>query len=212
VGQTKSLLIGAEPKQQLIGLDLIDFVMVESGLPLSTQISSKDFITFILNLLKSKSSSDVQFKILTLIKKWGIRFEAQRDILPNFYETYASLKNSKVVFPDNLDSTYYQYLNSSVIVEKSEDKNEYPDFSNFSINQQQVSQIHAEEKISKVSPTTEIIKNKDQNIKQEKKLENNYGNVCLDLNPDNYPKKFKKFVSELITLLNYISLSNVSNF
>jgi hypothetical protein len=198
---------------QLIGLDLIDYVMVECGLPLSTQISSKDFITFILNLLKSKSSSEVQFKILTLIKKWGIRFESQRDILPNFYETYASLKNSKVVFPDNLDSTYYKYLNSPIIIDKIDNNNDYPDFSNFSINQQKNDQYKEEENLFKNSHSKEknqTIKNTDQNIKQEKKLENNYGNVCLDLNPDNYPKKYKKFVSELITLLNYISLSNVS--
>jgi hypothetical protein len=37
---------------------------------------------------------------------------------------------------------------------------------------------------------------------------NNYGDICLDLNPDNYPKKYRKFVTELITLLNYISISN----
>ena len=39
-------------------------------------------------------------------------------------------------------------------------------------------------------------------------LENNYGNVCLDLDADKYPKKFKKFVNELLTLLNYITLAN----
>ena len=130
-----------------------------------------------------------------MTKKWGIRFESKRDILPNFYETYISLKNSKVVFPENLESTYYQYLNSPL------NKNEFPNFSNFSISDK-----------SKQNNTNNQNNNtghKEENV-FSKKQENNYGNVCLDLDPDNYPKKYKKFVSELVTLLNYITLSNVS--
>ncbi len=86
-----------------MALDLIDYIVTECGLPLHNQISSKDFITFLLTLLKTKDSPEVQFKILSLIKKWGIRFEAKKDILPNFYETYNSLKNSGVIFPDNTE-------------------------------------------------------------------------------------------------------------
>jgi hypothetical protein len=40
-------------------------------------------------------------------------------------------------------------------------------------------------------------------------FENNYGDICLDLEPEKYPKKYKKFLNELITLLNSISISNV---
>lgn len=45
----------------------------------------------------------VSQKILYLIKKWGMRFESQKDIIPNFYETYNALKNSGVVFPNNME-------------------------------------------------------------------------------------------------------------
>ena len=38
-----------------------------------------------------------------------------------------------------------------------------------------------------------------------------YGNVQLDLNPDNYPKKYKKFVPELTILIDNIKLANVSS-
>jgi hypothetical protein len=89
--------------QKLLALDLIDYVVVECNLPLHNQISSKDFITFMLTLLKTKDSPEVQFKILMLIKKWGLRFETKRDILPNFFETFNSLKNSGVIFPDNIE-------------------------------------------------------------------------------------------------------------
>lgn len=39
---------------------------------------------------------------------------------------------------------------------------------------------------------------------------NNYGDIALDLNADNYPKKFKKFVGELTILLDNMTLANVS--
>jgi hypothetical protein len=54
-------------------------------------------------MLKNKDSPDVQFKILSLIKKWGLRFETKKDILPNFYETYNTLKINKVVFPEKIE-------------------------------------------------------------------------------------------------------------
>ena len=180
------------PNQQVLALDLLDYVVVECGLTLHTQVSSKDFITFMLTLLKTKDSTSVQFKILTLIKKWGIRFENKRDILPNFYETFNSLKKNNVIFPDNLESTYYPYLKAKEVIKAPvvKEENLFPDFSNLKISEN--------EKKGNIS-----------NISKKEEENNNYGDVRLDLNPDNYPKKYKKFVSELLTLLNYIALSNV---
>jgi hypothetical protein len=63
-----------------------------------------------------------------------------------------------------------------------------------------------------VITNTNIVKNTTTTTKTtstQPKLQNNYGNVCLDLNPDNYPKKYRKFVGELVTLLNYVALANV---
>lgn len=93
----------SKPHEQLIALDLIDYVVDVCNLPLHNQISSKDFITFLLTLLKSKEFPELQYKILSLIKKWGMKFENKRDILPNFFETYNSLRNNKVVFPDKIE-------------------------------------------------------------------------------------------------------------
>ena len=50
------------------------------------------------------------------------------------------------------------------------------------------------------------IQGKNNNMRN---FENNYGDICLDLEPEKYPKKYKKFLNELITLLNSISISNV---
>lgn len=84
-------------------MDLLDFLMTEGNLPLHNQVNSKDFITLLLTMLKNKDSPEVQFKILSLIKKWGVRFESKRDVLPNFYETYNTLRNNKVVFPEKIE-------------------------------------------------------------------------------------------------------------
>jgi len=77
--------------------------MTEGNLPLHNQVNSKDFITNLTSLLKNKDSPEVQFKILSLLKKWGIRFENKRDILPNFYEIFTTLKKNKVVFPEKVE-------------------------------------------------------------------------------------------------------------
>ena len=88
---------------KLLAIDLIDYLVDEGKSPFHTQIASKDFLTFIISLLKIKDFPELQMKILYLIKKWGQRFESQKDILPNFYETYISLRNSNVVFPEKME-------------------------------------------------------------------------------------------------------------
>ena len=80
-------------------LNLLDFIMDNSTLVLHTQIASKNFMSSLLRLLKLNERPEIQRKTLVLIEKWGIRFEKQKDILPNFSETYKSLKESGIVFP-----------------------------------------------------------------------------------------------------------------
>jgi hypothetical protein len=77
--------------------------MVECNLPLHTQVASKDFMTFLISLLKTQDSSELQFKVFYLIKEWGLRFESKKDVLPNFFECYNSLLKGGVVFPDKLE-------------------------------------------------------------------------------------------------------------
>ena len=66
--------------------------MDEGKIPVWTQISSKDFLTGLIGLIKTRDTPEVQIKILYLVKKWGIKFEKDKEILPNFLEIYKSLK------------------------------------------------------------------------------------------------------------------------
>ena len=119
----------------------------------------------LLRLLKLNERPEIQRKTLVLIEKWGIRFEKQKDILPNFSETYKSLKESGIVFP--LDK---------VIKSKSDNENI----------------IHSSE---------------EENDKEFDYTGNNYGDIKLDLNPDDYPL-YDDYVQELQNVLDFIMLLN----
>ena len=80
-------------------LNVLEFVMDNGNLILSTQISSKTFLSSLLHLLKCNEHPDIQCKVLFLIEKWGIKYQNQKDVLPNFTETYIALKQNGVVFP-----------------------------------------------------------------------------------------------------------------
>ena len=88
---------------ELISLDIIDYVVQEGKIPIHTVISSKDFLSNLISVLRLRDAPEVQVKILFLIQKWGQRFENQKDILPNFSETYKTLKNNNVIFPENYE-------------------------------------------------------------------------------------------------------------
>ncbi len=84
-----------------LALDIVDYAVAEGKVPIHTVISSKDFLSNLISVLRLRDAPDVQVKILYLIKKWGERFESQKDIIPNFTETYKTLKNNNVTFPEN---------------------------------------------------------------------------------------------------------------
>lgn len=146
-------------------LNLLDFIMDNSTLVLHTKIASKNFMSSLLRLLKLNERPEIQRKTLVLIEKLGIRFEKQKDILPNFSEIYKSLKESGIVFP--LDK---------VIKSKSDNENI----------------IHSSE---------------EENDKEFDYTGNNYGDIKLDLNPDDYPL-YDDYVQELQNVLDFIMLLN----
>jgi hypothetical protein len=86
---------------ELLALDILDFAVQEGKVPVHSVISSKDFLSNLISVLRLRDAPEVQVKILYLIQKWGIRFETQKDIIPNFTETYRTLKNNNVIFPEN---------------------------------------------------------------------------------------------------------------
>lgn len=77
---------------------MLDYLVDEGSQNLYSTIGQRSFMSFIILILKSKESPEQQRKILGLIGKWGERFENQRDIVPNYYEMYNSLKKSGINF------------------------------------------------------------------------------------------------------------------
>jgi hypothetical protein len=153
----------------------MDFSLQEFQL----QVSGKPFISSLLNLLKNaKDSKLLQIKVLELIQKWGLKFESQKDIMPNFYETYKVLKDKGCEFPkeNKYINTYKQYINI-----KEPLKND-----NALSQEQNLIKLH----------------------QQSKKKINNYGKHYLNLNPKIYPTKLQQIVGELPGLLEYVLLDN----
>lgn len=187
---------------QMLSLDILDFIIAEGKAPTWTQISSKHFLTNLISLLKTRDAPEVQEKILYLIQKWGVRFESQKEILPNFTEVYNSLKKSGVVFPDENLCEYPKYIAKG-------DLNISPNISSNNIIQGSPNRKPSNVNQNK-SPIKSPLKNNKQNeyIYEEVAQPNYSKNVNLDLNPDNYDKKYKKFVTELSVLIDNIKLAN----
>lgn len=84
---------------QLLALDILDYFMDYGKISLHTQVGTKDFLTRLVNLLKTRDAPSVQVKILFLIEKWGQKFETQKDIIPNFDVYYTTLQKNGIQFP-----------------------------------------------------------------------------------------------------------------
>ena len=95
---------------QLLALDFLDYSIDDGKMPLWTQVGSKDFLSSLVNIYKTRTEEEVQTKILYLIKKWAGKFQKYNTIIPNFFSTYENLKNNDVTFPRDIDSTYEKYL------------------------------------------------------------------------------------------------------
>ena len=87
---------------QILLLDIIEFIVDNGNINNWQQISSKDFLMILLNLLKIRNEKEIQFKILVLIKKCGLYFKDKRNQVPNFYEIYNILSNSESSLPRKL--------------------------------------------------------------------------------------------------------------
>lgn len=79
----------------------------------------------LINILKIKDIANVQIKLLDLIKKWGIKFEDKKNVIPNFSDIYHRLNDGRVVFPEYNGTDYNIYLvqNNKEIDFKEEEKN-----------------------------------------------------------------------------------------
>ena len=110
VAYMKNKIRDLNKNTQLLALDFLDYSIDDGKIPLWTQVGSKDFLTSLVNLYKTRSDEEVQNKILYLIKKWSNKFQKYNTIIPNFNSTYENLKNNDIEFPDDMESTYEKYL------------------------------------------------------------------------------------------------------
>lgn len=60
--KTKIKLVSYD--QQIVMIDLLDYSMSEGKMPLHTQVASKDFISVLIGLIKSKDNPEVIWQIL----------------------------------------------------------------------------------------------------------------------------------------------------
>ena len=115
-----------DSKKQILILDILDYLIDKGNLTIWSSISSKKFFLSLINLLKIKDIPKVQIKLLNLLKKWGIKFEDQKEIIPNFTDIYNRLKNNGVEFPEYNDTDYNIYIldNELEDIEKENNDNE----------------------------------------------------------------------------------------
>ena len=115
---------------QLLALDFLDYSIDDGKIPLWTQVGSKEFLTSLVNIYKTRNDQEVQIKILYLIKKWANKFQKYNTIIPNFTSTYENLKNNDVEFPDDIESTYEKYLGNDNEGNNKSNNNKYNNINN----------------------------------------------------------------------------------
>ena len=110
VSYMKNKIRDLNKNTQILALDFLDYSIDDGKIPLWTQVGSKEFLSSLVNIYKTRNDEEVQIKILYLIKKWANKFQKYNTIIPNFNLTYENLKNNEVEFPENMESTYEKYL------------------------------------------------------------------------------------------------------
>ena len=115
---------------QLLALDFLDYSIDDGKIPLWTHVGSKEFLTSLVNIYKTRNDQEVQIKILYLIKKWANKFQKYNTIIPNFTLTYENLKNNDVEFPDDIESTYEKYLGNDNEGNNKSNNNKYNNINN----------------------------------------------------------------------------------
>ena len=165
---------------QLLALDFLDYSIDDGKIPLWTQVGSKEFLSSLVNIYKTRNDEEVQNKILYLIQKWANKFKKYNTIIPNFNTTYDNLKENEVEFPDNMESTYEKYLQGG-----SSGNNNSNSFNNNNIN------------------------NKFSNKEINSENKNYVKKINLDLRPSSYERKYKRLVNKLDDWTQQIQDANV---
>ena len=184
----KNKLRDINQETQLLALDFLDYSMDDGKMPLWTQVSSKDFLSSLVNLLKTRDAPEVNNKILYLIEKWGKKFEKYNTIIPGFSDMYIHLRDSGVQFPQGMQSTYSKYIMTEEAM--SAYNNNPKNYNNDYMNNNDYD-------------------DSENNSSSGNITGKNYVNsIHLDLKTSSYEKKYRKLVEKLSTLTKEIGMAN----
>ena len=95
---------------KLLLFDILEYLVEQGNMNIWIVVSSKKFLSFIIDILKSQTDAEIQTKLLKLIQNWGTDFENKKDAIPNFYKIYNEFKSNGVIFPPREEPNYYEYI------------------------------------------------------------------------------------------------------
>ena len=216
-----------EKKYIEINLDILDFIVQYGSFSIIELFVNKNLSKQILELLKnnSKSSLNVQKKIIFLIQKWARKYEKEnQQIYLDFINNYKSLKKAGITFPpDNFKmTTYEKYISDEEaknIINKIKTDNEN-NFANPFLSEMIETNNKVDKKIftnesclkkninddNEENPYNQDNKFNNNNIKNNNNFNNNYnmnskgypGNINNGLNEQksHYPKFPSQFKTD----------------
>ena len=197
VSYMKNKIRDLNKNTQLLALDFLDYSIDDGKIPLWTQVGSKEFLSLLVNIYKTRNDIEVQTKILYLIQKWANKFQKYNTIIPNFTSFYENLKNNDVEFPDDMDSTYEKYLQGNQGGNNnSSDNNKYQNKEINSDNKNYVQRINVDLRTSSYERKYKRLVNKLDDWTQQ--IQD--ANVFMDLADENgFDDELRGICSDLET-------------
>ena len=64
----------------ILALTLLDFCVDDGRMPLWSALNTKNFLSSLVNSLKTREETDIQNMILYLIQKWGKKFKGNDEL------------------------------------------------------------------------------------------------------------------------------------
>ena len=171
---------------QLLLFDILDYIVEQGNMNTWISVSSKKFLSFLIDILKDQTDAEIHTKILQLIQNWGIDFDKKRDAVPNFSKVYNKFKSNGVVFPPREESNYYKYIANN---NPSKQNYNYKNEDDYEDNKNDEEEDYNDFSDNNEFSYMESIKNK--------------------LKVSNFEHKYRRLVSFLVKMHDNIKLANI---
>ena len=205
----KNRINDGNKQEILLALNILDFVVDLGKLLLWIKVDDINFLSCIINILKTNKDQDIQNAALYLIQKWAYKFKNYPSI-QNSKSVFYSLRYNNILFPNNLNNSYKTYLSQNNMINNNK---------NILINN---NMNNAKNDLNKISNNKNNINKLNNNINHDLEKQNSIRqsripsnpndyikNIKLDLNPNNYEKKYKRLVNKLFEWTNLIQEINI---